>query len=106
MPQYLCESVIVPIPKRNKDASCSSNYLPFAISSNLSKVLEPLILSEYENCFLSSPLQFGFKSCFSATLCTGTVQNVVSRYPNGTSVFGCFLDAFDLVDILLERGCC
>ena len=68
-------------------------------------------LSIYENCFSSSPLQFGFKSGSSATLCTGTAKNVVSRYiHNGTSVFGCFLDAFDLVDhdilfnILLDRG--
>ena len=40
-----------------------------------------------------------------------TVKNFVSRYiHNGTSVFGCFLDAFDLVDhdilfnILLDKG--
>ena len=94
MPQCLRDSVIVPIPKGNKVASCSSNYRPVALSSNLSKVLERLILSKYENCFSSSPLQFGFKSGSSATLCTGTVKNVVSRYiHNGTSVFGCFLDA-------------
>jgi hypothetical protein len=81
------------------------------LSSNLSKFLERLILSKYENCFSSSPLQFGFKSGFSATLCTGTVKKFVSTYIyNGTSVFGCFLDAFDLVDhdilfnILLDRG--
>ena len=47
MPQCLRDSVIVPIPKGNKDASCSSNYRPVALSSNLTKVLERLILSKY-----------------------------------------------------------
>ena len=50
MPQCLRDSVIVPIPKGNKVASCSSNYRPVALSSNLSKVLERLILSKYEKC--------------------------------------------------------
>ena len=68
MPQCLRDSVIVPIPKGNKDASCSSNYRPVALSSNLSKVLERLILSKYENCFSSSPLQFGLNQA-SLPLC-------------------------------------
>ena len=44
-------------------------------------------------------MQFGFKSGSSTSLCTGTVKNIVARYiRNGSSVFGGFLDAFDMVD--------
>ena len=44
-------------------------------------------------------------------MCTGLIKNVVAQYTHrGTNVFGCFLDAFDLVDHgilfhkLLDRG--
>ena len=66
------------------------------------KVLEHLILKKYSSFLSTSHLQFGFKSGFSTTLCTGVLKNVVSRYIHrGSSVLGCFLDAskaFDLVN--------
>ena len=81
----------------------------------MSKVLERLILTKYEDFFFSNPLQFGYKSGYSTTLCTGMIKNVVSRYiDKGSAVLGCFLDAskaFDMVDhgilfeILMKRGC-
>ena len=59
-------------------------------------------MSKYSAYLFSSSLQFGFKPGFSTTLCSGVVKNVVSHYiHNGSSVYGCFLDAskaFDLVD--------
>ena len=92
MPQNLCDCVLVPIPKGNKDASCSQNYRPIALASSVSKVLEQVILSKYEMYFCSNPLQFGFKPGYSTTLCTGIVKNVVSRYiHNGSAVLGCML---------------
>ena len=114
MPECFRDSVIVPIPKGNKDASNSANYRPIALSSSISKVLERVILSLYGPYFATSAFQFGFKPGHSTTLCSATVKNVVSRYlHNGSPVLGCFLDAskaFDLVDhsilfdILLKRG--
>ena len=102
MPHILRDSILVPVPKGSKDASVSANYRPIVLSSTLSKVLEWLILSKYSEFFSSSHLQFGFKSGSSTSLCTGTVKNIVARYiRNGSSVFGCFLDAskaFDMVD--------
>ena len=102
MPQNLCDCVLVPIPKGNKDASCSQKYRPSALASSVRKVLERVILSKYEMYVCSNPLQFGFKPGYSTTLCTGIVKNVVSRYiHNGSAVLGCFLDAskaFDMVD--------
>ena len=38
MPECFRDSIIVPIPKGNKDASKSSNYRPIALSSNFIKV--------------------------------------------------------------------
>ena len=114
MPQSFRDSVLVPVPKGNKDASNSSNYRPIALSSTFSKIIERSILSNYESVFSTSALQFGFKPGHSTSLCTATVKNVISRYThNGSPVLGCFLDAskaFDLVDhgilfqILLDRG--
>ena len=102
MPQCLRDSVLVPIPKCNKDPSHSQNYRANALASSLSKVLERLILDKYSAYLYSSEYQFGVKSGSSTSLCTGIVKNVVSRYiHNGSAVLGCFLDAskaFDMVD--------
>ena len=108
MPPVLRDCVLVPIPKGVKDTSSSLNYRPIALSSNLSKVLERLILLKFIAFFTSSELQFGFKPGFSTTLCTGVVKNYLS-----IKVLGCFLDAskaFDMVDHtilfrkLVDRG--
>ena len=102
MPKCFLDSIIVPTPKGNKDASKSSNYRPIALSSNFSKILERVILSLYQPFFSTSVLQFGFKPGHSTTLCSVMVKNVVSRYiHNGSPVLGCFLGTskvFDLID--------
>ena len=77
MPPVLRDCVLVPIPKGVKDTSSSLNYRPIALSSNLSKVLERLILLKFIAFFTSSELQFGFKPGFSTTLCTGVVKNII-----------------------------
>ena len=101
MPKAFRDCVLVPIPKGSKDASCSKNYRAIALASSLSKVLERVLLLKYQSFFCSSSLQFGFKSGYSTTLCTGMIKNIVSRYiHNGSVVYACFLDAskaFDLV---------
>ena len=105
---------MIPIPKSCHDLSSSDNYRPISLASCLSKVLERIVLNQYSSFFSSHPLQFGFKSGSSTSLCTGTVKCIVSKYlHNGSTVLGCFLDAskaFDLVDhhklfgILKKRG--
>ena len=42
MPQCLRDSVLVPVPKKNKDATCSVHYRPIALSCCLSKILESI----------------------------------------------------------------
>ena len=114
MPNSCRDCVLVPISKENIDASCSHNYSPIALSSNLSKVLERLLLLKYEKFFFSNQLQFGFKPGYSTMLCTGMIKNVISRcIHNGSAVLSCFLDAskaFDMVDhdihsrVFMDRG--
>ena len=92
MPIALRNCALKPIPKPHKDRSNSDNYRPIALAPNLSKVLERAILLCYQSFFVSSNLQFGFKSGFSTDLCTGLLK---------CTVYGCLLDAskaFDRVD--------
>ena len=60
MPDCLRDSILIPVPKSNKDSTKSLNYRPISLSSTLSKVLERLLLSVYEEFLSSSHLQFGF----------------------------------------------
>ena len=79
MPKAFRDCVLIPIPKGSKDASCSKNYRAIALASSLSKVLERVLLLKYQSFFVySSSLQFGFKSGYSTTLCTGMINNIVS----------------------------
>ena len=74
MPDCLRDSIVIPVPKSNKDSTKSLNYRPISLSSTLSKVLERLLLSVYDEFLSSSHLQFGFKRGFSTSLCTATIK--------------------------------
>ena len=114
LPAQLVNCVLVPIPKPGKPPSSSDSYRPIALASTLSKILEWCILMDFSQYFVTSDLQFGFKTDSSTSLCTGVLKQVVAKYIyNGSPVFACFLDAskaFDLVrhdilfDLLLSRG--
>ena len=77
MPQCLRDCVLVPVPKKNKNITCSSSYRPIALASTLSKVLEHLILAKYSTFLCTSYLQFRFKPGLSTTMCTGIIKNIV-----------------------------
>ena len=79
IPRCLRDCVLIPVPKKNNDVSCSSNYRPIVLASSLSKLLEYLILIHYSAFLYTSPLQFGFKPGSSTALCTGLVKNVITR---------------------------
>ena len=105
VPESLHDCILVPIPKPGKNPSSSDNYRPIAVAPTLSKVLEWCILLEFQSCFVTSSLQFGFIPDFSADLCTGLLKNVIHTYMvNDSQVYGCFLDAsktFNRVDHVL-----
>ena len=71
MPRCLSDCVLIPIPKENKDPSCSQNYRAVVLASSVSKIIELLICTKYTSHFYTSSLQFGFKAGCSTTLCTG-----------------------------------
>ena len=97
MPKCLRDSVLLP---SGKNLSISDSYGPISLATNLSEVLEHIILAKCSQYLVSNQLQFGFKSGSSSSLCTALVKNIVSRYIfNSSSVYRCFLDALnDLVD--------
>ena len=57
MPHCFRDCVLIPVPKKNKDVTCSSSYHPIALASSLSKTLEHLILIKYSTFLHTSPLQ-------------------------------------------------
>ena len=114
MPSSFRDATIQPIPKGSKNPSLSANYRGIALASSLSKVMEWSIFLTWESFLTTSDLQFGFKSGFSTTLCTGVLKAVINCHlNNGSKVYVCLKDAskaFDLVDHrilfdkVLERG--
>ncbi len=40
MPESLCDCILVPILKGQKDPTCSENYRPIGLAPTLSKILE------------------------------------------------------------------
>ena len=115
MPTALRDATIQPIPEGPKDPTLSANYRGIALASFLSKALEWSTLTTWNDCFITSDLQFGLKSGFSTTLCTGVMKTVINRYLNkGSKVYACLIDAskaFDTVDHcilfrkLMKEGC-
>ena len=75
LPQCLRDCVLVPLPKISLAARIIDQLL-----LPLYSLLEHLIFTKYASYLSSSPLQFGFKSGSSTTLCTGMVKNIVSHY--------------------------
>ena len=102
MPIALQDATIQPIPKGSKDPSHSANYRGIALASSLRKVVEWSILITWNEFFITSDLQFGIKSGFSTTLCTGIMKSVINHYLNkGSKVYACLIDAskaFNTVD--------
>ena len=99
IPSTLLDCVLKPLPKPGKDLRLSDSYRPIALASTLSKFFEWCILLQFNDAFISSDLQFGFKQGLSTDLCTGLIKNVIARYnSSGSHVLGCFLDASKAFD--------
>uniref|UniRef100_A0A3P9KQQ7 Reverse transcriptase domain-containing protein n=1 Tax=Oryzias latipes TaxID=8090 RepID=A0A3P9KQQ7_ORYLA len=105
LPDSVLSVVLIPVIK-DKTASLNSlsNYRPIALSSNISKILEYVLLTRLEVHLLTSENQFGFKKSLGTDMCIYALQEIVGKYLHlNTSVFLCFIDAtkaFDRVNHL------
>ena len=66
VPDDMTLSTVTPIPKsKNWSQMNSSNYRGIALSFIYGKLFDLVILSRCSGCFMSSDLQFGFKTKLS-----------------------------------------
>ena len=105
MPAFLNNSKILSLLKDSKlNPTDSGNYRGISIMSCILKFFESIKVIKYQEKFLTSPNQFGFKQDASTVLCTSTLKEVVANYFSGSSkVYACFFDlskAFDRVNFL------
>ena len=115
LPDSIMRSIIIPLIK-NKTGNIGdkNNYIPIALVTAASKILEIVILNLIESYIETSHHQFGFKSKHSTDLCIYSLKNIVQYYKyHNSPVFACFLDAsraFDRVNFwslfnkLIARG--
>ena len=116
-PSGLLLSTIDPIPKiKRGNLSDSSNNRAIALSSQLCKIFDTIIIEKHEDNLLSDDLQFGYKKQYSTIVCTSLLLNTVEYYrDNDSDCYMLLLDAsksFDRVEYvklfsdLRERKLC
>jgi hypothetical protein len=75
VPDELCVSSVIPIPKgNNSDLSDSNNYRGISFNSIVGKIIDLILLSRYSDLLCTSDLQFGFKSKMSTNMCTSLIN--------------------------------
>ena len=99
-PTELVKSTIISIPKdTTASLSTSDNYDGISLFNSISKLFDYVIIYICEDMFVTSDMQFGFKSQHSTTMCTVIVREVVSHYLEGNSnIYCCLLDASKAFD--------
>ena len=106
----LLHSTIISIPKNVLSSlCCSDNYRGIALCCSLCKLLDMTTLDMYGSYLYTSDLQFGFKSCLSATLCTDVViETVFYCVRKGGHVYSCLVNREvhygKLFKLLIARG--
>jgi hypothetical protein len=81
--------------------SDSSNFCGIALSPVYGKILNNIILQQYNNKLMSSELQFGFKPKSSTNMCSMVLKETIAYYnSHNSSVFCSFLDATKAFDRL------
>ena len=73
LPDYLMSVVFVPIIKdKSGMINSKDNYIPMAIASTMSKLLEKILLERLKNYLITSSHQFGFNLGIVTRICTVT----------------------------------
>ena len=95
LPSTLMHVVIIPLLKcKSKDPADVNNYRPIAIATDLSKVLEQVLLSRLARYLWTADSQFGFKQAHGTEMAIFVLRQRVDFYRNqDTPVYMCFLDA-------------
>ena len=80
------------------------SYKPIMLSNWFDKIIDIMVLNRYQNLFLTSNRQFGFRKDSSTNHCSFVLKEVISNYlRSNTDIFTCALDiqkAFDRVDLI------
>jgi len=114
-PTELLNATLSSITKDPSEDICdSSNFRGIALTSCIYKVIDWIIIINYESHILTSNLQFAYKSGHSTTMCSLTLKEVVQYYNSRNSNVYCALvdasKAFDRVrfdkmfELLIKRG--
>ena len=99
-------SIIIPIPKPNKDKNNSNSYRPISLLSPIAKTLEKIILSQIHADIPNITHQHGFKKAHSTTTALHTIHNIIAEGFNKKKPFHRTIttsldlsQAFDTLDI-------
>ena len=106
IPNSLCVSTLIPIPKNKLTSlSDSNNYRAIALSSLFGKIMDACIINKQCHVFKFHDLLFAYKANHSTVQCVSTIKEIISYYNlNRSPVYMCMLDAskaFDKVNLLL-----
>jgi hypothetical protein len=115
IPQKFMDTIIIPLIKDKKgDVSDCNNYRPIALTCIMSKILESAILKKYQNYFITSDHQFGFKPKHGTDQCIFVLKEIIDLYTSSNSpMYLCFMDAskafdrvnhYSLFEKLLNKG--
>ena len=102
VPVFLLLATLVPIIKDKLGSiSSSKNYRSIALSSQILKLLDWIILLLFGESLGVDELQFAYQEGASTTMCTWTAVETIDYFlRKGSEVFTCMMDmtkAFDLV---------
>ena len=99
-PDNLLETIVTSIPKDLRGNLCvDDNYRGIALCSALCKVIDILIIGDYQDNLVTSELQFSFKPEHSTNMCTSIFKEVCSYYnARNSDVYVCLLDASKAFD--------
>lgn len=105
LPKSWKHSIIVPIVKPGKDRSEATSYRPIALTSNMCKIMERLIVNrltyEIESKGLFTPYQSGFRkgrTTMDSILCLES--EIRKAQTNKEAVIGVFIDVEKAYDML------
>ena len=109
IPHAFRNGLVIPIPKSStKDLSDPANYRGITILSNISKVLEKLVLlriSELDPPPTLNPLQGGFRAGYSCSHMAFLLQEaIIETRSSGGKAFVAFLDVRKAFDTVWHEG--